>query len=368
MNKKLIGAALFAVAALLAVGYAVLGGGGGGDPIVGLIQAGRPAPVKAMGYVGSEKVPLLANPAMDKLLRDAGVTLDARKAGSIEMVTTDAILSQKPDFLWPGSQVAAEIAAQRGLAVKRREIVFNSPIVFYSWKPIAEALVTGGLAKPVANSAFAYTADAKALLEMVAGTATWADIGLSQLYGSMIIVPTDPARSNSGAQFAALAATLLGGGESDAALAKTRTIVRKAGYLENTSAVLFDQYLRNGMGDKPLIVGYENQIIEFAREKPELWGRLAGQPLHPVVLYPEPTVFSSHVMLALTEAGSRMIDAVLAPQAQCLAWRDHGFRSGLAGGECAQESPVKGLPEQVTSVVPMPPPRTVERILEAVAP
>lgn len=369
MNKKLLGAALFAVAALLAVGVSLLGSGGGSDPITGLIRSARPAPLHVMGYSGSEKMGLLENPAVRKHLADtAGITLDSRKAGSLEMVTTAAILEQKPDFLWPSGSAAVEIAAERGLPVLRREVVFTSPIVLYSWAPIAEALAGQGLARPVSDSRFAYWLDAPALLERAAAGTTWAELGMPALYGSMTVVPTDPARSNSGAQFAALATVLLGGG-SDAAgfergAGRVRGLLARAGYLEHSSGVLFDQYLRNGMGDKPLIAGYESQIIEFARERPELWKRVLEQPVHPVILYPEPTMFSSHEMLALTEAGRTMIDAMLDPAVRCVAWTGHGFRAGLAGGDCALEPPVKGLPDQVTRVVPMIPAAAVERLLE----
>ncbi len=46
--------------------------------------------------------------------------------------------------------------------------------------------------------------------------------------------------------------------------------------MESSSSDLFDQFLKTGMGAKPLIAGYENQLLEFAVEKPGYLGADQG--------------------------------------------------------------------------------------------
>src|SRR5207245_1370054 len=97
----------------------------------------------------------------------------------------------------------------------------------------------------------------------------WKEIGLGQLYGKMTILCTDPARSNSGNMFAGLVANMLNGGEvlDDATapkvLPKLKRFFGRMGYLQQGSADLFNQFLQQGVGSYPIIVGYEAQLLEF---------------------------------------------------------------------------------------------------------
>ena len=53
--------------------------------------------------------------------------------------------------------------------------------------------------------------------------------------------------------------------------------------MESSSSDLFDQFLKTGMGAKPLIAGYESQLLEFAVQEPETWeqGRHCDSVPHP---------------------------------------------------------------------------------------
>ena len=63
--------------------------------------AGSYDPVTIQGYVGGEKMGFLRNPKVGEILQSRyGVTFDARKAGSIEMVTT--LSTEGQDLLWRG--------------------------------------------------------------------------------------------------------------------------------------------------------------------------------------------------------------------------------------------------------------------------
>ena len=92
----------------------------------------------------------------------------------------------------------------------------------------------------------------------------------------------------------------------DTILPNLKDFFGKIGYMEHSSGDLFEQYLKTGMGAKPMIAGYENQMIEFAIENPNDWNMVKEQV---AVLYPEPTVWSSHPLIALNEKGAKLIEA-----------------------------------------------------------
>ena len=165
-----------------------------------------------------------------------------------------------------------------------------------------------------------------------AGTA-WSQIGLPELYGNVTVATTDPTKSNSGIMFAGLLANTLCGGTADGEsleeiLPRLQTIFRNLGYMESSSSDLFDQFLKTGIGAKPLVAGYENQLLEFAVENPDTWQQVRDDIR---IMYPSPTVWSSHVFIALDEQGAAGIDALMDEEVQKMAWDRHGFRTGING-------------------------------------
>ena len=151
----------------------------------------------------------------------------------------------------------------------------------------------------------------------------------------------------------------------DGGAVRLQALFQKLGYMESSSSDLFDQFLKTGMGAKPLIAGYESQLLEFAVQEPETWEQIQGDI---VLVYPTPTVWSSHVFIALDEAGAQGIDALLDEEVQRLAWENHGFRTGVydAPTETAQFG-VEGVAEEVTQVAPMPSAPVMEAIIAALS-
>ena len=85
------------------------------------------------------------------------------------------------------------------------------------------------------------------------------------------------------------------------------------------------------------------------------------------ILYPVPTVWSSHPFISLSAKGTKLMEALKDPEIQRVAWEQHGFRTGLAG---IQNDPhrllVQGIPESVTKVIPMPTPQVMDTILASI--
>lgn len=323
------------------------------------------------GFAGGEKMAFIENPRTVKALKGFGLALQADRAGSVEQVRDRSYLDRKPDFLWPSSAPLVDLARQNVKVVKD-QVIFNSPIVVYSWAPIADGLVRAGLATREGRH---YGVDAKALIAAVLAAKPWSELGQSDLYGRVRMIATDPNKSNSGFMFAGLAANLLAGDVADSTtlpqvLPDVVKLFRGMGFKSHSSGQVFDDFIAGGPGAQPLVVGYENQLVEWILADPDRWKRVesAAGTAQPVTLYMRPTVFSAHPLLALAPKATPLIDALVSKPLQEIGWRDHGFRGPL-GAAGAQTSPLVAgrMPAQVTQVTPMPDITVMLAILKALA-
>jgi hypothetical protein len=318
------------------------------------------SPKQLFGFAGGEKEGFIGNARVRGLLeRRFGLVLDARRAGSVEMVRERVLLDQKPQFLWPSSSVLVEVARTSGVKISRDQVIFNSPIVLYSWDRIADGLVKAGFAEPAGGPR--YTIDLMKLLKAIIAGESWASLGVSDLFGRARIVSTDPNRSNSGFMFAGLAASLLSGDvialdtlpriDGDVA-----TVFKRMGFKPPSSGKLFDDYIAGGAGAQPLIVGYENQLVEWVLQDPERWKRVeANAPAKPVIIYPRPTAFSAHPLISIERAADELIDALTSEAVLELAWEDHGFRGPLGTiGKARNPLLQSRLIDRIDAVLPMP--------------
>lgn len=352
MKARWMGLLLLAVVALGAVGY--------------MWFSSAAQVTEITGYVGGEKISLLEDEQMQKILKDKyHLSLDYSRAGSIEMVTSLDRTGQ--NFLFPSNQTALVLFEEANGAPEKSQIVFNTPIVLYTHTAVAEALLAEGV---FSESGGVFSADMEKLTALMESGVQWSDVGLPELYGSVAVNTTDPTKSNSGNMFAGLLAnTLCGGSVSEEdlpeLLPRLQALFQKLGYMESSSSDLFDQFLKTGMGAKPLIAGYESQLLEFAVQEPETWEQIRDDI---VMVYPTPTVWSSHVYIALDEAGARGIDALLDQDVQRLAWEKHGFRTGVYDAPTdIQQFGVPGVAEEVTQVAPMPSAAVMEQIIAALS-
>ena len=359
--QKFLGLIILLVVAGVAAGYFILQKGGFSEDGTGIPSLVTPKQqISVTGKAGSEKIAFLQSKEMQKIFRDYGLQVNARKAGSVEMMRE----TSGRDFLWPASQVNVEFFTGSGGRALATENIFNSPIVLYSWDIVTDALVKNGIVEH--REGVNYIVDLPKLLALIVDHTSWKDIGLNQLYGKMVIRTTDPTKSNSGNMFAALVANTLNNGEVvttetiDNVLPEVKKLYARLGHMEHSSAVLFNMFLQQGVGAYPLIVGYENQLVEYSLEHREALELLRKRVR---ILYPVPTIWSTHPFIALTENGKKMIQALKSPEAQELAWEQHGFRSGLMGVENDPSVlEVVGLPRTIDAVMPAPGAKVMSKI------
>ena len=340
MKKKIAGLIL------LVVLMAVIGG-------IYFVTGNAPRIVNVDGYVGGEKIELLEDEEVQSVFEEKyGLNVDYSRAGSLDMMTAD--LSGR-DYLFPSSSIALEYYEDLHGSPVQSEIVLNTPIVLYTHQIVLDAFESQGL---ITTDGDIHYIDMAGLLELIQNGAQWSDIGLPELYGRVSVDTTDPSKSNSGNMFAALVANVLNEGrtvtEADLAaiLPELQDIFGKLGYMETSSSDLFSQFLRMGVGAEPIIAGYESQLIEYAAIYPDEYDRIRDDV---VMLYPTPTVWSAHVMIALDENGQILLNAMQDEEVQDLAWKKHGFRTGNYGDIADSGSiPADGVASSITQVAQVP--------------
>jgi hypothetical protein len=281
--------------------------------------------VTVHGLIGSEKYDYFHSLEVIEALRRNGLVVEVEKAGSRQIATSYDLNAY--DFAFPAGVPAAE-KMRREYSDSRAYGVFFTPMAIGSWRPIANLLVANGIAEEKAGY---YTVDMAAYLELVEEGTRWSDLAHNDAYDvnkSVLITSTDVRKSNSAAMYLALASYVANDNNIVQSLAKARPLMPlleslflKQGYVEYSSAVPFNDYLIMGMGKAPLVMMYEAQFVYEAAVsegaiRPEM-----------VLMYPQPTIFSKHILVTFSEAGQKLGEALQTdPDLQRLAI-EHGFRN-----------------------------------------
>ncbi|MGO4955982.1 hypothetical protein ACTQ49_01695 [Luteococcus sp. Sow4_B9] len=296
----------------------------------------KPVTITCAG--GSEKSSLMADPQVQELLRDKhGLTVKFVPMGSYKQVllTADEIKAKSFNCLWPSSASARSVfeARHRGeFPDYRAETVLQSPEVIYSGPHATEALRTAGL---VTTSGKVNSLDiAKLLTDHVLKKTTWQSLKATDLAGPVRIGSTDARTSNSGFTLAQLELTVIATSdltqaptiaEARKALPTLRRIYETSGLQAASSDDGFRQWLtQGGEYSSPLYAGYENQLIQQWIQA----NRSESLISDVTMLYPSPSIYSDHPVLALDADALRLIDAMKDEQVQQIAWQRFGFRSG----------------------------------------
>ena len=241
-------------------------------------------------------------------------------------------------------------------------------MVVASWKPIAGILEANGIVRQ--ESGAYWIIDMGKLLDLMASGKRWRDLPGNTAFPvgkSVLVSTTNVSTSNSAAQFLALASYLFNGSEvvatpeqADRIALKVRPLFTKQGYQESSSSGPFEDYLSIGMGKTPLVWVYEAQYLEQAFQrslKPDM-----------VLLYPKPTLFTKHVMVALSDKGKRFLEAMADKEALAIA-AEYGYRSEDAASTEVIRAKAKekglALPDLVDLVDP-PAYDTLERMIVAI--
>lgn len=321
--------------------------------------------VTVRGLIGSEKEPFFQDQRVKDALRRGGFIVQYEKAGSRQIATSFDL--SKYDFAFPAGVPAAEKIRQERKASKSYDVFFT-PMAIASWKPIAEILTANGIAQ---NKGTYYTLDMSAALKLMADGKRWSDLTSSSAYSvnkSVLIDSTDVRTSNSAAMYLALASYVANDNniiQSDADIQKVMPLMEslflKQGYVQNTSEGPFQDYLTMGMGKAPLVMIYEAQFLYQASP---LGGGVSPDM---VLIYPEPTIYSKHILVPLSTNGDRLGDFLMNdPEIQHLAV-EHGFRNRDQAyfQEFVQKNHLT-VPGSLVSVIDPPTYETLERMIQLI--
>ncbi len=318
------------------------------------------------GLIGSEKMPFFSDPEVIAALRQQGLQVTVEKAGSRQIALRSDLTQY--DFAFPAGVPAAE-KIQRERGVHKAHPIFYSPMAIASWKRIADILINNGMVERRDN--VHYIIDLPKLLQAIIAETRWSalkDAGAYPVNKGILITTTDVRDSNSAAMYLALASFLLNGNkvvtseqQIQQILPQLISLFLRQGYLESSSAGPYGDYLVMGPGKSPMVLIYENQFLHDVA--------LADSVIRDdmVLLYPEPTVFTKHILIPFTEAGEKLVHALEDdPALQNLAIK-HGFRNKNIGQFKAFVSRRHlAVPDTLVNVIEPPSYEILERMIQLI--
>ncbi|MEO1439820.1 MAG: hypothetical protein AAFV33_05410 [Chloroflexota bacterium] len=318
--------------------------------------------------IGSEKDGFLSNPEVQRiLLTRYGLEVDFTKMGSIEQVQLPPAQLADVDCLWPSNTSASEIFALENPTVSvDDEVIFNSPIILYTWADVLTGLESEGIVEENADGIYVTDMEVMADL-MVQPRPSWENLNID-IFNDFRIITSDPTRSNSGNMFYALFLNMLNDGniagrnELEIFFPEIQEYYDAQGLLEGSSGDLFDKYVTQGQGAYPLMANYESLIIELSVANRDRLDLIQDRVR---IIYPEPTVYSAHPLIALTDNGERLLEALKDEDLQRIAWEQHGFRSALPNiTNDPSVLSVAGIPAQLDSIINLPRPQAMLDMVE----
>ena len=232
-------------------------------------------------------------------------------------------------------------------------LTLNTPIVFYSWDKIVDALIKNNLAKE--ENGIYYVTDMEKLVSYILNGKKWSELGVSDdIYGNVSISSIDPVKSSPGATYYGLLLGILSKGEITEAnvkanMPKLKDLYIKSGNMRFTPADLFQEYLRAGMGTQKIIVDYEKSIIDFSNSNKKGFDSIKDRIR---ILYPKPTSWNNHCYMYFTENGEILNKAFEENERiQQIAWEKYGFRTGVTGGKYDVSKIGIPVPQEITSTI-----------------
>ncbi|TQV62893.1 MAG: hypothetical protein FNT29_08320 [Halothiobacillaceae bacterium] len=322
--------------------------------------------VSITGLIGSEKEAFFADPRVQKALEENGLIVKVEKAGSRQIATAYDL--KKYDFAFPAGQPAADKILQ-AVGKRSTDTPFFTPMVIASWRPIATILEANGVVRE--RDGVYYWFDLDRYFEWTQRETRWKDLKDNAAYPvnkSVLIRSTDVRKSNSAAMYLALMSYIANGqriiasrDEMDAALPRLAPLFLRQGYTEYSSEGPFENYLAMGMGSSPLVMIYESQFIHEALKEPS-----AIRP-EMVLLYPEPGLFTRHVLVGLSEQGARLGQVLSNDEALRRLAIEHGFRTSDAASFQAQARQRHlAVPAELIQVIDPPSYEILEGMIQAI--
>ena len=208
--------------------------------------------------------------------------------------------------------------------VKTSYSFLTTPLVIYTWDSILNVLVEKGIVSEVSGTY--YITNMNDFLELISGNNKWSDIGLN-IEGNINVETESLKPYNSAAAFYELLLLSISNGDLsennlNQVLSDFNEIYSKKNFLSSSDSDLFDLFLRLGINSKPMIAGYESEIIKFSNEYPDVYATLKDKVK---ILYPASTIKSSYPIATLDDDGA-LVKSFDDKEIQEIILKEYGLR------------------------------------------
>lgn len=327
------------------------------------------------GLIGSEKKPFFDDLEVQRILKETyQIEVSYETVGSRRIATNGGANGtvDKYDFAFP-SGVPAATKIKNDFKVKKDYRVFFTPMTIASWQPVVEVLERNGIVSK--RESYYGILDMQQLLDLMKNQTRWQDMPNNKGFDigrQILIKSTDIRSSNSAAMYLSLASYLLNNDQIVSSPDQAVNMVPKVlplfanqGFLAGSSATPFEDYLIKGMGNSPLVMMYESQYL-FQASSPS-----GGLRPNMVLLYPEPTIFTQHTLMAMDDKGVTLGEALTTDEAlQRLAIK-HGFRSNNTAliqdfEKNLKENGLANIPSQLNEVIDPPSYDNLEKMITGI--
>jgi hypothetical protein len=147
--------------------------------------------------------------------------------------------------------------------------------------------------------------------------------------------------------------------QGEALVNRLANLFIRQGYTEHSSAVPFNDYLVMGIGKAPLVMTYEAQYL-YAAAQQQITDDMR-------LLYPEPTLYTKHVLVALTAAGERLGQVLITDKKLQALMIEHGWRnSDIAGFERFVNNHKLQVPKSLVNVIEPPSYEVIESLIQII--
>lgn len=324
--KRVIGL-LLAVILVIGIVLAVFWGRLFGDTgVPGVIPNAQLTVVT--GVIGSEKKPFFEDPEVKAIFAESGFDVQITTAGSRQIATTVDLTNV--DFVFPSSAPAAE-KIKRETGASSVYAPFYSPMAVATFTPIVELLQAAGIASQ--DAAGTWHLDMAAYLAAAQAGTRWSELpGAAETYPSsrsVLISSTDIRQSNSAAMYLSMASYVANGNEIVSSSEAEATVIDQMaalfleqGFSASSSEAPFEDYLSQGIGSKPMVMVYEAQFL--GRQMRATGSKAITSDM--LLMYPEPTVFSKHTVVPLTDNGKKIGELLVNDPRLARLAAQYGFR------------------------------------------
>lgn len=315
------------------------------------------------GLVSSDKEAFFNDPRVVAALEEGGFKVEFEKAGSRQIATRPDL--NQFDFAFPAGVPAVQKIMDVQPGADTHD-VFYTPMAIATWEPIFGILEANGVASKQGQfNRF----NVEAYLKLVSEGKRWKDLNGAGAYPavkSFLITSADVRKANSAAMYLALASYVM----NDYNVVLTNEDVQKVqplmndlflkqGYSEYGTEVSFDDFLSMGMGKSPMVIIYESQLI-YQATRPG--GALPGDV---VLMYPDPIVFSKHVLVGLTPNGDKFGEFLRTDPTMQQLEIEHGYRNGNTAyfQQFKTQFNLTSIPDSFVNVIDPPSYEVLEKMI-----